>query len=247
MHKTPFFLLLAAICLGGCRMIRPSDYTIGTPPVTPRLPKMDLLLHEPSFLSLLGNAYAARTNAPLSGPGDWVGIGPGFGRRSAWMVNQKLNDAAVLLEKDMDFSIAENTGPDYGRAKFRLILYDLREPGWGYWVPSALTGFSINLLGLPVTRMQADMELEVEISDANNQTVGKYRGNGSGRAKVGYYNGYDYQTSIRKAHMEAFKAAMADIKAQLAADAARIIPALRATGPLRDDGGYRRLDTDRQE
>ncbi len=211
-HLLP--VLATLLLLAACRTVRISDFHTSAPTPEP-LPRLGLEVHVESFALLFGKEMLQRilvSNAIQ--PGSYIPTPVGVYAQ----VGQPVHDVFVLLGNELNDNLVLNTGPEQGKARFKLIYYERRNPGWGYTIPSVLTMGLVNLFGLPLKVTRADLELQLEIKDNAGNILGRYRAPGSGKAKVAMYHGYDGIGAMRKANLLALQEAMQGIKKQLEAD-----------------------------
>lgn len=232
MKKHILLLLLAALSLGACRSLRVRDFHTdqGLPK---RLPPLGLLVHERSFLEAFDLALdreVVLSNVMVApyAPAPWVAYE---------VTDQALQDAFKLLDNELDENLSQSSSPRYGHARFKLLYYKRRNSGWGWSVASVSTLFIPNIFGMPVKTYRAEIELQMEIVDANNQVLVRYTAPGVGKARVAAYHGYDGSTATRKANLLALQSAMSGIKKKLEPDVPTLSAQLEAAGTLRQQEG----------
>jgi hypothetical protein len=224
-------LLLLTFCAAAfcqCRTLHVSDFHAQNSRVAEPLPRLGLLVHQESFSAAFdretfdkgwnGNVAAYRNPSP----GDLYVLS-----------DLPLEDVFSLLGNEISDNLAEQKGARYGHVRFRLVNYDRRTPGWGWNIPSALSLGTLNVLGMPRTRVSAELELQVEVADANKKVLARYRAPGAGQAYVALYYGYRHGDAWRKANLLALKDAMASIRTKMAADLPDLRAQLLAGGPLK--------------
>lgn len=115
--------------------------------------------------------------------------------------------------------------------------YNPHEKGIGLGALIAAGGYFLGVSTgiIPLGKFQTDLDLEAEIFDSKNNSIGKYVGSGSGNATVGvfHYRAAGESCASRKAHIDAFNEALMNIKKQINNDAGRINKQLIAAGPLK--------------
>jgi hypothetical protein len=226
----PFLLL--ALSLGSCRSLRVRDFHTDQNLPT-RLPRLGLLVHERSFLEAFDcalNREVAITNV-VSGPyapAPWVAYE---------MTDRALEDAFNVLGNELEDNLNQGATPQYGQARFKLLDYKRRNSGWGWTVASVSTLFLPNLLGMPVRTQRAELELQMEILDANGKMLIRYTAPGTGKAPVAAYHGYDNTTATRKANLVALQDAMSKIKKKLESDVPVLSSQLEVAGTLHKQDG----------
>lgn len=216
-----FLLLsaLAALTLGACRSLKVNDFhTNQAIPV--RLPKLGLLVHERSFIEAFSKEYYREF----------------VGDYDPWEAYSKtdgaLSDLFQALDNELLDNINESQGDRYGHARFKLVSYQRRNSGWGWTIPSFATMFTANLAGMPCGVYRIDLELQMEITDANGKILGQYKAPGTGKAKIAFYHGYDNLSALRKGNLVAMQDAFAKIKTTMAADLPAIAEQLKAAGTI---------------
>lgn len=228
MRRIILFSALLALFAGACRSLHVSDYHTAQP-IPERLPNLELLVHERSFEDAF---YAAldRDVMLLSMPYD-----PYF--PSPWEVygttDGALRDVFHVLDNELADNINARDNLRYGHARFKLLSYQRRNSGWGWLIPMALTAGVVNLFGVPCSVHRIDLELQMEITDANGAVIGRYVAPGAGKAQIALYHGYDSITAIRKANLLAVQNALSKIKTSLGPDVASLTEQLRAAGTIR--------------
>lgn len=221
----PLFALL--LLLGACRSLRLSDYH-STGNVREPLPRLHTLVHKESFLSAFDDAAGREfynsiaITGPDFGPDPWVMYS---------LTDQSLKDVYELLQNQVNENVNRNTGPEYGDARFKLKYYRRKNSGWGYTIPSVGTLFAANILGMPFNVKRSELELQMEITDANKKVIASYTATGVGKATVAAYYGYDAVDASRKSNLLALEDAMGKIKIALAQDSGMLKERLDQAGP----------------
>jgi hypothetical protein len=232
MKKSFLLLLLAGLSLNACRTLRVRDFRTDQS-LSTRLPRLGLLVHERSFLAAFDGALdreiiiANAIGGPYQ-PNPWAAYA---------VTDQALEDVFRLLNNELDENLNQATGPEHGHARFKLLFYKRRNSGWGWSVLSGGTLFIPNLFGMPVRTYRSEMELQMEITDANGKVLVSYAAPGVGKAQVAAYHGYDGPTATRKANLLALQDAVSKIKLKMEADAPSLIEELTAAGALRQPEG----------
>lgn len=228
MNRSLLLLALLATSFWQCKTLHVSDFHAQNARVAEPLPRMGLLVHQESFATAFdretfdkgwnGNVAAPR---PTSNADLYV------------LSDLPLEDVFALLGNEIADNLAEQKGQRFGHVRFRLVNYDRRTPGWGWNIPSALSLGTLNVLGMPRTRVSAELELQVEVADANKKVLARYRAPGTGNAYVALYYGYRHGDAWRKANLLALKDAMGKIRTQMAKDLPDLRAQLLAAGPLK--------------
>jgi len=227
MKRIYLLLAVATLFFVQCRTLKVQDFH-ATQRVAQPFPRMGLLVHQESF------AAAFDRETFFKGFGGNVSV-PGGGSPGAYMAlsDLPLEDVFAVLGNEVNENLTENKGDRYGHIRFRLVNYQRRAPGWGYTIPSIATLNTLNVLGMPYTRLAAEVELQVEVADANKKVLARYRAPGTGKAYVAMYYGYRHIDAWRKANLLALQDAMSKIRPQMEADLAGLNEQLLAAGPLR--------------
>ena len=229
-YTLPFLLL--ALSLAACRSLRSHDFHTNQSLPT-RLPHLGLLVHERSFLEAFDYEFAhdvASLNA-TSGPyypDPWIAY---------QVTDQALQDAFNLLGNEINENLSQTSSPRYGHARFKLLFYQCRNSGWGWTMTSFATLFVPNLVGMPVGMFKSEIELQMEIVDAEGKVLVRYTAPGMGKAPMAAYYGYDNATATRKANLLALKDAMSKIKIKLEPDVPSLASQLEAAGTLHKQDG----------
>ncbi|MCA0235945.1 MAG: hypothetical protein LCH81_06150 [Bacteroidetes bacterium] len=227
MKRIILFSALLALLTGACRLLHVSDYHT-TQGIPERLPNLGLLVHERSFMDAF---YASldRDVMLLSQPFD-----PYF--PSPWEVygttDGALRDVFHVLDNELADNINVKDEYRYGHARFKLLYYQRRNAGWGWLIPMALTAGVVNLFGVPCSVHRIDLELQMEITDAHGAVLGRYVAQGTGKAQIALYHGYDSITAIRKANLLAVQNALSKIKTSLGTEAPSLTQQLKAAGTI---------------
>ena len=223
MKKTVLLTALCALLLGACRSLHVSDFHT-TQAIPQRLPALGLLVHERSFADAF---YAALDRDVFFEypyiPAPWEVYGK---------TDQSMNDVFHALDNELFDHVNVSEKDRYGNARFKLLYYQRRNSGWGWIIPSIATFWTANLLGMPCSVHRVDLELQMEITDANGKVLGRYKAPGTGKGKIAAYHGYDGITAIRKANLVAIQEAFSKIKINLAGDIPAITEQLKAAGTV---------------
>ena len=228
MKKYTLLFLLVALCMGSCRSLRVRDFHTNQN-LPARLPGLALLVHERSFLEAFDEAFGreviiANTVSGPYVPSPWVAYA---------VTDQALKDVFQVLGNELEDNMNQSGSSHYGHARFKLLFYKRHNSGWGWTVASVSTLFVPNLLGMPVRTQRAELELQMEVMDANGKLLSRYTAPGAGKAMVAAYHGYDSSTATRKANLLALQSAMLSIKKKLEADVPSLASQLETAGTLR--------------
>lgn len=225
MKKSILLFAISVLALGACRSLRISDFHTSET-IPQRLPRLGLLVHERSF----ADAFYAALNREVI----LTNITAGPYIPAPWEVHQKtdqaMSDVFQVLDNELFDHINRQGGERYGHARFKLRTYQRRNAGWGWMIPSIFTLGTANLLGMPYKVYRIDLELQLEIVDANGKILQRYDAPGTGKAKVAAYHGYDALTAIRKANLVAIQDGLSKIKTRMAGDVATLSEQLQTAG-----------------
>lgn len=208
------------IFMANCRTIKISDFHQQAP-LSSTIPPMSLKVHAKSFLSRFANEVVE--------DGGYYWIPSPYEMHTR--VGEPMRDVFTLLGNELADNMAETSGDKYGQVRFKLEFYNQTVPGWGWIIPSISTLNIANVLGMPYTRYRVDLELQMEVLDANQQVLAQYRAPGKGKASVALYYGYTGPDALRKANLLALQEAMRGIRAQMERDLPKVREELLAVGP----------------
>lgn len=221
-------LLLSALSLGACRSLHVGDFHSNIA-IPERLPQLGLLVHERSFLQ----AFDLELVRDLEFSANPYGPEPWFAYETT---DRALDDVFHLLDNELKDNMNQQDGPRYGHARFKLLNYERRNPGWGWIIPSIATLWTANLLGMPASNISSEIELQMEIVNAEGHVLAGYTAPGKGKAKIALYYGYPQALAIRKANLIALKDAMHQIKQKMEADLPMLKEKLLAAGEIKKLG-----------
>ncbi|MBL7829241.1 MAG: hypothetical protein JNJ57_21580 [Saprospiraceae bacterium] len=221
--KNVLLFLLAALSLGACKSLKVSDFHTKQS-IPEKLPDLGLLVHERSFLAAFDEEYLRRK---LSDDNDiWFGF---------QITDQALSDVFKLLENDLQENITQNGDGKYGHARFKLVEYRRPWRGVGWIVPSIATLFVANVAGMPFAVVRAELELQMEITDAEGNVLIRYVAPGFGKSPQAFYYGYTASDAVRRANLNALKDAINQIKGKMAADVPMLTGKLLASGKVKKE------------
>ncbi|MEM7657519.1 MAG: hypothetical protein AAF399_15405 [Bacteroidota bacterium] len=141
----------------------------------------------------------------------------------------RLQDTKVLMEHTVRDQLCEQLGPEYGYAICRVVGQHHYADQRGFTVLSLASAFLLNVVGMPFARQNTEVVLELEIRDSHDQLVARYQGMGTERLVSGLYYGHN---GLRRTHVSALKQALAQIVAQVEADADQVRSALQEAGEI---------------
>lgn len=228
MLKPNFLIALSVLSLGACRTLQMRDFHQENQLKEP-LPPLTLKVHAESFVGHFAAEMfqeGIQTGSVYGEP--WI-LSP-FSVYS--QLGEPMRDVFTVLGNELNDNTTQKAGEKYGQARFKLVYYDRTQPGWGWIIPSTLTIGGANLFGMPATKIQSNLELQMEILDAGNKVIAQYRAPGSGKATVAMYYGYSGFGARRKANLLALQEAMRSIRHQMEPDLAKINADLQGSGPV---------------
>ena len=229
MLKPNFLIALCALSLGACRTLQMSDFHQQNQLKEP-LPPLTLQVHAESFVGHFA-AEMFEDGMTYSGVSGEPWIPNPFAIYT--QLGEPMRDVFTVLGNELNDNTTRRAGDKFGQARFKLVYYDRTQPGWGWIIPSSLTLCTANLFGMPMSKIQSNLELQMEILDANNQVVAQYSAPGSGKATMAMYYGYTSFDAIRKANLLALQEAMRSIRQQMEPDLAKINADLQGIGPVK--------------
>ena len=166
--------------------------------------------------------------------GSYVGmannVGTGFGGRS-WMQTTsmsgtafkdiRVNDVINIFNKEVKENITYPYGEKKGYITVKLGYRGVDENGF-YIFTSILTLFSVNFIGLPMSRMTQSLEVEVEIWNKQKEMVSRYVENVQDSGYCAMYWGYNASNLTRKVSADNIKQALQKIRYRINLDAPQI-------------------------
>jgi hypothetical protein len=217
-------LLLFVIALAsGCRTIRLSEFRPALANAR-LLPAMETTIDVAS----LESAYWGNSNVVASNTYD-----PDANSQVLTLHRDvRIQDAITLYERETKENITNPLGPVYGFIHYKIPVSYIRHRGTGLFVLSSFMLMLPNVLGLPFGDYETNLEVEVEILNANRQLIGRYTGASQGRAPVAMWWGYTSSDAQRMSNVKAIKLAMNDIKKQIDKDHEHLHTELLASGPV---------------
>lgn len=139
---------------------------------------------------------------------------------------QLMNEKDEIFQ-DITNSIMESDNKTHGYITYRIDNIDLRLK-FAYFIPSILTGFTINLLGFPGSQYQKDISLTVTVFDKNWKEVRSYSSSARKSAYSALYWGYGGGHIPRAANAKAFSTALTNIMNQIQNDSEYLNTALKS-------------------
>ena len=213
-------------------------FSCKTPHITDLIPenRIDNLLPalEPHIdITSLESAYTSGTTK-TSGIGSSLGHNLGiipislFSIESTSRADRRIHETITLFDREVKDKITNPIGENKGFVVLRIAGSNTRASKKVLIIPSLLSSYTLNIIGMPAFFFKTELDIEVEIRDLDNNLMGRYRGYGKKEVPVALYYGYRAKLSgnsnttdfpaARKSNTEAFKRAMNDIKSQISRD-----------------------------
>lgn len=232
MKQTITLLFFTLLISSSCTTLRVSDFPQGTA-IASKLPALEPIFDYHSFQNAYPDFYEASSGTALR-LDDNFSIFTGTSRARAVSNETKAYDAVHLFEKEVRDNISQATGKIYGSAVCK-VGFGNSSGNWTNPVVSTLTLGVLNLFGYPYSIIQDELEVIVEIRDAENYIVGRYSAIGFGEFKTTIYRS---NGATRLAHARAFVDAMEKIKFQLEKDKDDLAVLLTDKGPVEFENVY---------
>ena len=196
--------------------------------ISSKLPPLQCEFNRSSLKSIFGES---KTQGSATGAGGYISGNTYMGYTNYDLETTQspsIND----LQRMFEYEVRNNIGSLYGTPKGTAVCTILggsnRNAGGGYTFLSVLGGYCLlNLLGLPFATAHTDLMVRVDIYDSTGGLVGSYTSPYvKKKVFVALYYGYTKGDGKRKTAIDAFKACMKDIKAQISKDSQRLQSAL---------------------
>lgn len=149
---------------------------------------------------------------------------------SSMFQTNRVIDNLFIFEHEVYNNITDTTSQEKGYIVCRIKNGSVNPGNYTLAVISGLTLFITNLLGMPISKVDTSLELEVIIYNNSKEKVASYNAQGEGRAWLAMYYGYsDFgnpreETALyRKSSILAFRSAINNIKEQINKDAQNIM------------------------
>jgi hypothetical protein len=111
----------------------------------------------------------------------------------------------TLFQRELETNLMDKTvGRNYGTIEM-VFISQQQKAGVGFLILSAITCFTINILGLPISREKITNEYEFRIYDINNNEIAKYNYFAEAKSTNGLYYGKSQDVLIVKQVLEDFK------------------------------------------
>lgn len=208
-HKYPFLLLsILVLSLVSCKPGFDLALLQAPDRQSDPLPHLDFQMDAESFETLYPESFVEEDD----GTGVYQ-IRP--------LPNTSLLDVKTIASRTLNQSICVPGGPSYGTANLKISSASVQHRAQGLILVSTITLFIANVVGMPIMKGEAIVELELEIYDANGERLNTYIGQGYDQQWIGlYYGGGDVK---RKVHATAVQLAMQQIQVKIAKD----VPSLK--------------------
>lgn len=126
-----------------------------------------------------------------------------------------------LFRQEMEENIMNPYGDKFGSAIYSSRVVE-NKSGMGYIILSGLSLYTLNLVGLPMHRINRTIEIEIRIIDLKGRLIGKYTARGTGKASIGLYYGFNWTSAYDKVLYESITEALSDIRTSIDEDSERI-------------------------
>lgn len=224
-HKFSFtFAIIGALILmSSCKSIYISDLA-PTGSISTKLPPLQSRFDMSSLTSVFG---VSNTQGTATGAGRYIGGNTYMGYTDYDLQTTQspsINDLQVMFEHEVRNNICNRWGTPKGYAVCKILGGSNRSGGGIYTCLSILGGYCfVNLLGVPFGTAHTDLQIRVDIYNSADALVGTYT-SPYVKKKVfrALYYGYTKDDGKRKSAIDAFKACMDDIKAQISKDSQRL-------------------------
>lgn len=139
-------------------------------------------------------------------------------------------DVRTIADRTLKQSWCVSRGDYYGTARLKVTSHSVMGRSMGLTLLSASTLFIPNILGMPLNRVEAVMEFEMELLDARGQLMKSYIGQGRASQANGlYYGGGDAHRTV---HAKAVNRALQDIQEQWTQDVKLLKSVMQEIGPM---------------
>lgn len=223
---------LSLIFLVSCQTLKVSDFPQGTA-IESRLPALEPVFDYHSFQAAYPDYYESNSGFGVRVTDDFT-IFNGTNRGRPVSNETKAYDAVHLFEKEIRDNISQSTGKIYGSAVCK-VGFGSSSSKWQNQAISVATLGIANLFGYPFTVLKDELEVIVEIRDAENYIIGRFSAIGAGEGKVTLYKG---DGANRLAHARAFNHAMEQIKDKISYDHQELTALLEEKGPVDFENVY---------
>ncbi len=130
-------------------------------------------------------------------------------------INKSFFQTISFFEQDVKNNICNPIGTKKGFISCKIVAYNNTTKDDFLRIPSILSFYIANYLGMPYFYKKVELELEVEILDLNKNIIARYLGEGKACFPVAFYYGYSLGNVDEKANLYAFRMAMNEIKTEI--------------------------------
>lgn len=232
MTQKLLFAALLTVTFYSCKTLQVSD--LRPPyPANPKLPALTAKIDVQSLQNSYSSGSTLSQGVGVGVPVGGIAIGT-FAGSSISFPDKRQQDIVILFERDVNDNICFGNQTK-GSIELKITFSNTKEGGWEYFAPAVLTAGLAWAFGMPMNTVTQTLELQVEIKNSQNVTIGKYISNAKAKAKVAAYSGYKkgdapymVQASVgRKANIDAYNIAMKEIKEKIQSDYTRLINELK--------------------
>jgi hypothetical protein len=220
--------LLKLCCLGLCSLFllscRPGFdlANLQAPPArSEQLPRLQLELDQTSFQNLYPGPFVQQEFVDDDGNVSYA-VQP--------RAQVPYQDVMTITSRTLNQSWCVSRGDYYGTARLKVTSHSVMGRSMGLTLLSASTLFIPNVLGMPLNRVEAVMEFEMEFLDARGQLMKNYIGQGRASQANGlYYGGGDAHRTV---HAKAVNRALQEIQEQWTRDVKLLKSVMQEIGPM---------------
>ena len=143
--------------------------------------------------------------------------------------NPNLTNFRMIFQRDVEKNICRPNLDDKAKGTIKCSLVDAYDRTKEWWlIPSLLSGFTLNLLGMPRTTQYDELQIEVTIFDIENKLIGKYSSDAlKSKTYTALYWGWGISAANDVNKRKIFTECMEDIKRQITKDYSRLYDALK--------------------
>jgi hypothetical protein len=156
-------------------------------------------------------------------------------------------DALEVFKKEFQTNLGEPTdSAAFGYARFVVKKVNTVRTGRGLQTFQMFTLLTPSLFAMPLEWYCTTLQAEVQVTNANGDILGTYKGTGTSKVKVAMYHGFSQSDAPRLADVIAIRGALAQIRPQLDTAATRLRPLLLAGGTVENPTMPNSAAADRQ-
>jgi hypothetical protein len=233
-------IILLSTYLISCRTVKLKHLRTEYP-IEKKLPMLEPRIEMNSLLSAYSLGSSSTTGYGSSyGWGNRSGGFSSIGSFSSESLNKedkRIRETITLFEREVKDNISTGIGKSIGYIDCTIEAADTRATGWLLIVPSILSLYSLNLIGVPFFFYKTELEIEVVIRDKKDNPIARYKGYGKKNVPVAmYYGYYGHLTGNKKSTdtgaarisaIQAFKVAMKQVKKAIEKDYEDIVIELK--------------------